>query len=434
MNNPKILWLASAAPKTAEYNFFCNADFQLSHYKDLSLLPQWHEPAMVFLDLTSTQVNVPDWMRQLRARFPTTPIIVLVESGQSHLASEALSCGAVDYLLRPFTLSQLQTSVRNAQFMRQNISNIVAVSPVSQQVLRLANRAAQTHNATVLIQGESGCGKEKLAQFIHEMSDRKDKPFVAINCAAIPENMLEAMLFGHTKGAFTGAVSNVEGKFELANGGSLMLDEISELPMELQSKLLRVLQEREVERLGSHKKVQLDLRIIASSNKDLREQVRQGLFREDLYYRLEVLPLHWPGLRDRMEDVLPLAEHFIQKHGQDNFYFSQAAQHTLMSYSWPGNVRELENVVQRALVMARGMEIQAEDLGLPLIVTPTENCGQQLQQTKQQAEFEYICDLLRRFNGHRSQTAEALGMTTRALRYKLTAMREAGINVNAFTS
>ncbi len=434
MNNPKILWLATSTPKTAKFNFFCSEDLQLHHYKDLSMLDKWSVPGMIFLDLAAANIDVRDWMIQLRGRFPNTPIVVLVESGQSHLASEALACGAADYLLRPFTMTQLQTSVRNAQFIFRNLSDIVAESQLSQQVLRLANRAAQTHNATVLIQGESGCGKEKLAKFIHDMSDRRDKPFVAINCAAIPANMLEAMLFGHTKGAFTGAVNNMEGKFELANGGTLLLDEISELPIELQSKLLRVLQEREVERLGSHKKIQLDLRIIASSNKALREQVNQGLFREDLFYRLEVLPLQWPALRERMEDVLPLAEHFIKKHGQDQFYFSPDAERTLMSYNWPGNVRELENVVQRALVMARGMELQAQDLGLPLVIAPMDDCSHQLQNTKQQAEFDYICDLLRRFNGHRSRTAEALGMTTRALRYKLTAMKEAGININALSS
>ncbi|WP_326521501.1 sigma-54 dependent transcriptional regulator [Shewanella electrica] len=372
----------------------------------------------------------------MRAKFPATPTIVIVESGQSALASHALAGGAIDYLLYPYSQSQLLTSIREAHFMQQHIGDMVAVSPVSQQVLRLANRAAQTNGTTICIQGESGTGKEKLAQFIHQSSPRRDQPFVAVNCAAIPENMLEAMLFGHTKGAFTGAVNAVAGKFELANGGTLLLDEITELPLSLQSKLLRVLQEREVERIGSHQKIQLNLRIIVCCNKDLRELVAQGLFREDLFYRLDVLPLRWPALRERMEDVLPLAQHFIKKYGQDKYLLSSAARETLLAYEWPGNVRELENVMQRALVMARGMELQAEDLGLPLAVpvAANEDCGVRLRHTKKQAEFDYIYDLLQRFNGHRSRTAEALGMSTRALRYKLAAMREVGIDIDAIAS
>jgi DNA-binding NtrC family response regulator len=432
MKDNCVLWLSGKKPKANEIACFSDESLYLKHAKDLYLDGVTEQPEIIFIDFVNYPNIVQDWVRNIHHRFPSTPIVVIVESSQSQLASDALSCGAVDYLLRPFSGTQLLTSVRNARFMLKNMKDMVAVSQASQKVLRLANRAAQTNNTTVLIQGESGTGKEKLAQFIHQMSARREKPFVAVNCAAIPENMLEAMLFGYTKGAYTGAVNSAAGKFELANGGTLLLDEISELPLELQGKLLRVLQEREVERLGSHSKVTLDVRVIASCNKDLRDLVSQGAFREDLYYRLDVLPLCWPALRQRMEDVIPLAQYFIRKYGEDRYYLSGSAREVLMSYNWPGNVRELENVIQRALVMARGMELQAEDLGLPLHqLCFDEAPGKRLQHTRKQAEFEYIYDLLQRFNGHRSRTAEALGMTTRALRYKLAAMRENGIDIDA---
>lgn len=436
MNSKSVLWLADKRPKTTLLESFNQESLSLIYTKSDQLHNVSRTPDIIFIDFVNSATQVDAWLSAVRAKFPATPTIVIVESGQSALASHALTCGAIDYLLYPYSQSQLLTSIREAHFMQRHIGDMVAVSPVSQQVLRLANRAAQTNGTTICIQGESGTGKEKLAQFIHQSSPRGDQPFVAVNCAAIPENMLEAMLFGHTKGAFTGAVNAVAGKFELANGGTLLLDEISELPLGLQSKLLRVLQEREVERIGSHQKIQLNLRIIVCCNKDLRELVAQGLFREDLYYRLDVLPLRWPALRERMEDVLPLAQHFIKKYGQDKYLLSGAARETLLAYDWPGNVRELENVMQRALVMARGMELQAEDLGLPLAVpvAANEDCGVRLRHTKKQAEFDYIYDLLQRFNGHRSRTAEALGMSTRALRYKLAAMREVGIDIDAIAS
>ncbi|KFZ38174.1 ATPase AAA [Shewanella mangrovi] len=435
MNSQYVLWLANKRPKAGMLECFSRESLSLIYAKHDQLDDVSKTPDIIFIDFVNSAEHVETWVTAVRAKFPSTPMIVIVESGQSALASKALACGAIDYLLYPFTESQLFTSIRDAHFMRQNIGDMVAVSQVSQQVLRLANRAAQTNGTTICIQGESGTGKEKLAQFIHQTSPRSDKPFVAVNCAAIPENMLEAMLFGHAKGAFTGAVNAVAGKFELANGGTLLLDEISELPLGLQSKLLRVLQEREVERVGSHQKIRLNLRIIACCNKDLRELVAQGLFREDLFYRLDVLPLRWPALRERMEDVLPLAQHFIKKYGQDKYLLSSGARDTLLAYNWPGNVRELENVMQRALVMARGMELQAEDLGLPIAVVPQPDAGRtRLRHTKKQAEFDYIYDLLQRFNGHRSRTAEALGMSTRALRYKLAAMREVGIDIDAIAS
>jgi len=288
-----------------------------------------------------------------------------------------------------------------------------------------------------LITGESGTGKEVLARYVHQQSERVDGPFVAVNCAAIPESMLEAVLFGHVKGAFTGATNSQSGKFEEANGGTILLDEIGEMSPAVQAKLLRVLQEREVERVGSHKPIQLDIRVVAATNKDLREEVKQGTFREDLYYRLDVLPLHWPPLRERQEDILPISQFFINKyHEGGQCHLSQDAMAALSQYHWPGNIRELENVIQRALVMRHGDYITAQDLMLPTellkpVVEPQPSTNMGHVEAKKQAEYQYILDKLRQFGGNRTKTANALGVTTRALRYKLAAMREQGIDLQS---
>ncbi|HDO1320266.1 TPA: lateral flagellar response regulator transcription factor LafK [Aeromonas veronii] len=362
--------------------------------------------------------------------------VIMVNEHQAAIAAEAICAGAIDYIVKPFRSQQLLDAVRGALRLRQAIPNLIAVSPMSLQVLQLARRAAKT-SATILIGGESGTGKERLARYIHDMSVRSEKPFVAINCAAIPETMLESILFGHNKGAFTGAISAQPGKFELAQGGTLLLDEISELSLNLQAKLLRVLQEKEVERLGSNQTIALDVRIIAASNKDLRTLVANGLFREDLFYRLDVLPMSWPALRDRPDDIIPLANYFLERYApQQGYRLSKQACQLLLSYEWPGNVRELDNVMQRALIMARGLHIQSVDLMLPNCILPEETVASDtwhapegLSETRRHAEFQFVLETLRRFRGHRTRTADALGMTTRALRYKLAAMREQGIDI-----
>ncbi len=370
------------------------------------------------------------------AQYPGMNQIALLAPEQTELASSAMRHGAQDYLLLPLDTDQLVSLMVRLRRLEQPDTELVVSSTVSRQLLMLAHRAATTE-ASVLLTGESGTGKEPLARYIHRHSNRSDSPFVAVNCAAIPESILESILFGHVKGAFTGASCDQVGKFELANGGTLLLDEIGEMPFLLQSKLLRVLQEREIERLGGHKTIPLNIRVIASTNKDLRKAVKAGDFREDLFYRLDVLPLKITPLRERKGDILPLAEHFLQKykHLCDNqcCYFSEQAQQRLLSHDWPGNVRELENTIQRALVMRRGQALQAADLGIEAkeehCIIKVENSEQGLKASKRQAEFQYILDTLKRFGGHRSQSAESLGMTTRALRYKLVQMREEGINI-----
>ena len=437
MKSPYVLWIEQQAPCNEVHQCICTEGYQLLHAADVTQvvsLCQDYKPALVFIDSAMAQMALPDLVALVHRKLPGAQIISMVDSNQSALASETLQSGAIDYLLKPFFASQVKTSVRNATAMSAGLKDLVAVSHASRQILQLANRAAQTE-ASVLILGESGTGKERLARFIHQASDRADQPFVAVNCAAIPEHMLEAMLFGHNKGAFTGAVNQQIGKFEAANGGSILLDEISELPQPLQAKLLRVLQEREVERLGSNSRIKLDIRVIAASNKNLRSQVEQGLFREDLFYRLDVLPLSWPALRERRDDILPLADFFITKYGNGKYRLSRDAADVMLQYNWPGNVRELENVMQRALVMARGIELQVADLNLPRCHPQAAAiCASLLKQSKQNAEFDYILDLLQKFNGHRTRTAEALGVSTRALRYKLAAMREHGVDIDALAS
>ena len=387
---------------------------------------------LILLDMDAMTELGPRILRE----FNGLDCVIIVNEHQATIAAEAMCAGAIDYIVKPFCPQQLLDAVRGALRLRQAIPNLIAVSPMSLQVLQLARRAAKT-SATILIGGESGTGKERLARYIHEMSARAEKPFLAINCAAIPEAMLESILFGHNKGAFTGAVSAQPGKFELAQGGTLLLDEISELPLNLQAKLLRVLQEKEVERLGSNQTIALDVRIIAASNKDLRKLVACGLFREDLFYRLDVLPMNWPALRERPDDIIPLANYFIERYAsQQGYRLSERACQLLLSYEWPGNVRELDNVIQRSLIMARGLHIQSVDLMLPNCILPEETVAadtwhapEGLSETRRHAEFQFVLETLRRFRGHRTRTADALGMTTRALRYKLAAMREQGIDI-----
>ncbi|WP_299809653.1 sigma-54-dependent Fis family transcriptional regulator [uncultured Shewanella sp.] len=372
-------------------------------------------------------------------QYPGKHQVALLDPEQTELASIAMQCGVQDYLLLPIDEEQLCSLLQRLRRLELPNNELICAAPVSRQLLMLAHRAANTE-ATVLLSGESGTGKEPLARYIHRHSNRADKAFIAINCAAIPESILESILFGHIKGAFTGATTDQPGKFELANGGTLLLDEIGEMPLLLQAKLLRVLQEREVERLGCHKSIALDIRVIAATNKDLRQAVQDGKFREDLFYRLDVLPIKILPLRQRREDILPIAEHFLQRYkilaANQQCYFSEQAQNLLLSHDWPGNVRELENTIQRALVMRRGQALQAEELGLvnqdgSALVEQSE-LG--LKASKRQAEFQYIIETLKRHNGHRNNTAKALGMTTRALRYKLVQMREEGIDIEQILS
>jgi two-component system response regulator FlrC len=312
-------------------------------------------------------------------------------------------------------------------------TSVIAVSHAARRCFDLALRVART-DVSVLIAGESGTGKEVIARFIHDRSARAAGPFVAINCAAIPEHMLEAILFGHEKGAFTGAHQMHEGKFELARGGTLLLDEISEMPVALQAKLLRVLQEREVERVGGKRPIPVDVRVLATTNRDLKASIAEGRFREDLYYRLSVFPLELAALRTRKEDVRPLAEHFLAKHGHGDVRptLSAAALAALQAHDWPGNVRELENVIQRALVLWNGAAIEPGDLGLAATSSRAVDVrALPLDERMLHTEVEIVAEALKHHAGRREATARALGISVRTLRHKLKRWRDMGIHLAA---
>ncbi|WP_185265519.1 sigma-54-dependent transcriptional regulator [Halopseudomonas xiamenensis] len=424
----------------------------------LALL-QRESVAMVVSDVNMPGMDGHALLRVLRERHPQLPVLLMTAYGTVQNAVAAMREGAVDYLVKPFEPSALLALVaQHAQGRLQgrDADGPVAVDPASQQLLQLAQRVAAS-DSTVLISGESGTGKEVLARYIHQQSSRAERPYIAINCAAIPENMLEATLFGHEKGAFTGAVAAQPGKFEQANGGTLLLDEISEMPLALQAKLLRVLQEREVERVGGRKLIELDIRIIATTNRDMPTEVAAGRFREDLYYRLGVFPLQWQPLRQRPADILPIAERLLAKHigkmNQGPVQFAVDACQALQQHSWPGNVRELDNAVQRALILQQGGVIRAQDLCLgtapgsaiapnsivfspPAVVAAPAGMsavppagGGALGQDVRQREFQLIIDVLRAERGRRKETAERLGISPRTLRYKLAQMRDAGLDV-----
>jgi two-component system response regulator FlrC len=356
-------------------------------------------------------------------------------------------------MTKPFEAEVLVNMV--GQYLNTTINetrDLIAVDPASKKTAEIARRVAAS-DATVLITGDSGCGKEVMARYIHDHSSRAEKPFIAINCAAIPHNMLEATLFGYEKGAFTGAYKACPGKFELAEGGTILLDEISEMDLALQAKLLRVLQEREVERLGGNKIIDLDVRVLATSNRNMREQVKAGKFREDLFYRVNVFPLYIAPLRDRPEDIPSLAESFIAKHlvttGAMQTLIPQLEQNALqklLSHNWPGNVRELDNVVQRALILRQSDNIDAEAIQFEQELTDGSmlmDCREWDMEDYTQAqdelngnnninnnnEHQRILDVLKLESGDRKAVADRLGISERTLRYKLAKMREQGVSV-----
>ncbi len=378
----------------------------------------------------------------LTRRARNVSVIPVVEYADQEKAAALLDIGCVDYLLSPFSEAQLAALLRRQVCAETAQESFVSCSQAGRRLLAMAQRVSLTR-APILITGETGTGKELMARYIHRFSASPDAPFIAVNCAAIPEQMLESILFGHEKGAFTGAVSAQPGKFELANGGTLLLDEIGELPLGLQAKLLRVLQEQRVERLGGRREIELNVRIIAATNRDLQQEVAEGRFRADLMFRLDVLPLHISPLRERKEDVLPLARRFISKYAPQDAHdelLTEDACRALLQHDWPGNARELENTVQRALVLRNGLFIQPQDLGLaapaaasarvekPLLAAESGKAA--LRASGKWAEYQHVIDTIRRFDGHKTKAAASLGMTSRALRYRLNAMREQGIELN----
>ena len=374
-------------------------------------------------------------LREIKTLNPAIPVLLMTAYGDIERAVAAMRAGACDYLLKPFESASLVSYVARYLLpaIEKNSDGVVAQDPRTSALLSLAMRVAQS-SATIMLTGESGCGKEVVARFIHRQSPRSEHPFIAINCAAIPDHLLEATLFGYEKGAFTGASQSQPGKFEQAQGGTLLLDEVSEMPLALQAKLLRVLQEREVERVGGRKAIPLDIRLIATSNRDMAEMVARGGFREDLYYRLNVFPLMIPPLRERPLDIVPMAQRILDRNdgrnGQSPLQLSAQAAARLMQHHWPGNVRELENVIQRAMILAMGSIIELEDLNLPrveAILEPVdepvhdqiESDGDDSQLDMKSLEKAHIIETLNAVNGSRKLAVKRLGISERTLRYKL---------------
>jgi two-component system response regulator FlrC len=401
------------------------------------------EIALVISDVQMPGPSGYELLSAIKRLRPDLPVVLMTAYGTVAQAVAAMREGATDYIVKPFDAQALIDMARRQLAARVMPNELVAVDPESRRTLSLARKIAAS-DATVLITGESGTGKEVFARFIRDDSARADRAYVAINCAAIPENMLEATLFGYEKGAFTGAFAAHAGKFEQAQGGTLLLDEISEMNLGLQAKILRVLQEREVERLGSSRTISLDVRLIATSNRDLPEEVRAARFRADLYYRLNVMSLRLPALRERRGDILPLARRAMQscaRGTQTPLVLSAAAEQKLLQYDWPGNARELTNIVQRAAWLAAGGRIDAADLDLagvesaaqmpaaPLPAPPQQEAG--LGHDLKERERELILATLRSTGGSRKLAAERLGISPRTLRHKLQQLKAAGIQYAA---
>jgi len=455
----------------------------VTHQRAESVLPllQPGLKTVLITDYRLPGMNGLDLLKLALKEIPDLPVIVMTAFADAKLAVEALKAGARDFLIKPFVPDQLieiitryrpPSSAIEAMVASQKSSNtptkpvaesnkpapaIIAVDPAMINTLARCERVAKT-DTSVLITGGSGVGKEIIAHHIHLTSKRALGPYVALNCAAIPDTLLESILFGHEKGSFTGATKSQSGKFEQADGGTLFLDEIGEMPASLQAKLLRVLQDKMVERLGSAEPIKADVRIIAATNRNLEEQVKVGRFREDLYFRLAVFPIHIPELHKRAGDILPLADFFLKRYrlniGRDDLIFGQSALDVLPQYNWPGNVRELENIIQRAVLLCDGSEIGAEHLEISAQSHPNESVvshtlrenpqngtniasnsiGQQGQVSgasdMNSVEREHILKVLAQVGGNRSKAVQILGISERALRYKLKSYKEAGFEVD----
>ncbi len=389
---------------------------------------------LVITDMRMPEISGIDLLRRVKNMAPQTPVILLTAYGTIQNAVDAMRDGASDYLLKPFSAESLESVVRrtlNAASKKNERASrtIITQDPAFSRTLQQAKQAAAS-DATILIEAESGTGKELLARMVHSKSPRSSNSFIAVNCAALPESLLESELFGFEKGAFTGANMSKPGKFELAHHGTLLLDEISEMAPILQAKLLRVLQEREVDRIGGKDPVEIDVRVIATTNRDLRQQVQAGAFREDLYYRLNVVRLTIPPLRERPEDIPLLVDLFCKRYGrnrsENGIAISREGLNKLIRHCWPGNVRELENTIQRAATLCAGSIIQVQDLLLPISDSSTceppakpSEIGLSAGVTMREMERQLICRTLEDMGGNRTQAARCLGISLRTLRNKL---------------
>jgi two-component system NtrC family response regulator len=434
MTKPKLLIVEDDEAIRTQLKYALRDDFTLSFAEDRTeAMTLFHEvrPTVVGLDLgLPPSPDAADEglkaLEEMLETAPSTKVVVMTGNGDRQNALKAVQLGAVDYYLKPVDIAELKVILSRAAHVQGleleseqslqtadaslRFEQILASTPRMREIFETVTRVART-DATVLVQGDSGTGKELLAQAIHARSRRRTRAFVPLNCGAIPETLLESELFGHEKGAYTGAHVQRKGKIELVAGGTLFLDEIAEMSLLLQVKLLRFLQEREIERIGGRERIRVDARIIGATNKDLKAEVQAGRFREDLYYRLSVVTIKVPPLRERAEDIPLLANAFLRvscRAYRRKVRFSREALEAMAAYAWPGNIRELENAVQRAVIMARGRLIGPEDLGIDVAMTPAVTS---LKEARGQREREVLVEALTRTRGNISHAAMELGVS-----------------------
>jgi len=405
---------------------------------------------LIITDIRLPDISGMEILEKIKAKHPNIGVIMITAYGSIKSAVKAMKDGAFDYIAKPFEIDEIKIVVQKYfefedlkvenKYLRSELDkkfsfkNIIGNSLSMQNVFTTIERVAKS-KATVLIQGPSGTGKELIARSIHYNSDRKNGPFITTNCASLPESLVESELFGHEKGAFTGAYKTNKGRFEMADGGSLLLDEISEISLGLQAKLLRVLQEKEIERVGGGKVIPVDVRIIATTNKNLKKEVKEKRFREDLFYRLNVVPIKVPKISERRDDIPLLIHHFIKLYCQENNYpekkISEKALRILTNRDWPGNVREIENCVERAVVLSgpKCKELELKHFSLQDQFIHDETYDFSKDMTLREIEREMILMKIKKYNGNRTETAKSLGISVRTLRNKLNEYRKEGIDV-----
>lgn len=409
-----------------------------SHGKEALNILDDSEFDVILLDLKLPGIPGIKILKKIKNSYPDTPVIIITGFASIESAVNTIKQGAFDYLAKPFSPEELRTMVRKALNARESrvtytenettdphdLSMVIGKSQSMAKVIDIMKRVSPTES-TVLITGESGTGKELLASEIHKHSLRRESPFVVVDCGALVETLFESELFGHVKGSFTGAHVTKHGRFEVADGGTIFLDEISNISMNIQAKLLRVIQEREVTRIGSNKPIKVDVRILAATNISLADRVKQNKFREDLFYRLSVVPINIPPLRERKEDIAQLLKHFLQKYNQklskDIRGFTNEAKKAIMDYDWPGNIRELENTIERAVVLTRENKVGLDDLiyhGIGSSHSITYSVGGR-QKTLEEVEKEYIKSVLKSQHGNKSRTARILGIDRKTLYSKI---------------
>ncbi|GAA0178290.1 sigma-54 dependent transcriptional regulator [Clostridium sediminicola] len=430
-----MVWAIKKALKNEQYTIITAANGEEAVEKVKS-----EEPNLVLLDLRMPKKDGMTALKEIKDINQNIPVIMITAHGTMESAIEAMKIGALDYISKPFDVEELKIYIRKAldiegmkkkiEYLTEELKNntgkvIIGDSPKMKEVLQIVDRVAKS-NASILITGESGTGKELIANAVHYNSDRSENPYIKVNCGVIPENLIESELFGHEKGAFTGAISKKLGKFERADGGTILLDEVGELSLATQVKLLRVLQEKEIERVGGSEVLKIDVRVLAATNRNLEKMIEEGTFREDLYYRLNVIPLELPPLRERKDDIPFLVQYFIAKYckemGRDLIELNEEAMHILIQYTWKGNIRELENVIERLVILSKGSCIMKEDLPKDMYLKEVESQDFILTDdgiNLEEVEKSLITQALVKTDNNRTKAAKLLGITRHTLLYRM---------------